>query len=321
MKRALVIGVTGQDGAYLSRLLLEKGYEVFGGYRRSANTNYENLQYLDILDRVQMVPLEILEISNIIRVLEHCRPDEVYNLAAQSFVGISFEQPLLTSDVTALGTLRVLEAIRTVNPKIRFYQASSSEMFGMATEVPQRETTRFYPRSPYAVSKVFAHHSAVNYRESYGIFACCGILFNHESPLRGPEFVTRKITRGVASIRAGKSRFLYLGNLDARRDWGYALEYVEMMWKMLQQKEPDDYVIATGEAHTVRDFAAEAFQLVGLDWKKHVRVDRSFKRPAEVARLLGNSTKARRKLGWRARTKFRDLVKIMVEADLARAQS
>ena len=318
MKRALIIGITGQDGAYLAQLLLEKGYEVYGGYRRSANTNYESLRYLNIFERVQMLPLELLEISNIIRVLEHCEPDEVYNLGAQSFVGISFEQPLLTSDVTALGTLRVLEAIRTVNPKVRFYQASSSEMFGMATEVPQRETTRFYPRSPYAVSKVFAHHSTVNYRESYGIFGCCGILFNHESPLRGPEFVTRKITRAVASIRAGKERFLYLGNLDARRDWGYAPEYVEMMWKMLQQKTPDDYVIATGEAHTVRDFAAAAFSTVGLDWRKHVRVDRSFKRPAEVARLLGDATKARRKLQWRAQTKFKDLVKIMVEADLAR---
>jgi GDPmannose 4,6-dehydratase len=242
----------------------------------------------------------------------------VYNLAAQSFVGISFEQPLFTSDVTALGALRILEAIRTVNPKIRFYQASSSEMFGMATEVPQRETTRFYPRSPYAVSKVFAHHSTVNYRESFGIFGCCGILFNHESPLRGPEFVTRKITRGVAAIRAGKASYLYLGNLDARRDWGYAPEYVEMMWKMLQQKEADDYVIATGEAHTVREFTAEAFGIVGLDWKKHVRIDRSFKRPAEVARLLGDPSKARRKLGWKAHTKFRELVKIMVEADLAR---
>ena len=318
MKRALIIGITGQDGAYLAQLLLEKGYQVYGGYRRSANTNYESLRYLNIFERVQMLPLELLEISNIIRVLEHCEPDEVYNLGAQSFVGISFEQPLLTSDVTALGTLRVLEAIRTVNPKIRFYQASSSEMFGMATEVPQRETTRFYPRSPYAVSKVFAHHSTVNYRESYGIFGCCGILFNHESPLRGPEFVTRKITRAVAAIRAGKMRLLYLGNLDARRDWGYAPEYVEMMWKMLQQKTPDDYVIATGEAHTVRDFAEAAFGIVGLDWRKHVRVDRSFKRPAEVARLLGDAGKARRKLQWRARTKFKDLVKIMVEADLAR---
>jgi GDPmannose 4,6-dehydratase len=318
MKRALIIGITGQDGAYLAQLLLKKGYEVYGGYRRSANTNYESLRYLDIFERVQMLPLELLEISNIIRVLEHCEPDEVYNLGAQSFVGISFEQPLLTSDVTALGTLRVLEAIRTVNPKIRFYQASSSEMFGMATEVPQRETTRFYPRSPYAVSKVFAHHSTVNYRESYGIFGCCGILFNHESPLRGPEFVTRKITRAVASIRAGKMRFLYLGNLDAQRDWGYAPEYVEMMWKMLQQKTADDYVIATGEAHTVRDFAEAAFRTVGLDWRKHVRVDRSFKRPAEVARLLGDAGKARRKLKWRATTKFHDLVKIMVEADLAR---
>jgi GDPmannose 4,6-dehydratase len=318
MKRALIMGITGQDGAYLARLLLEKGYEVYGGYRRSANTNYESLRYLDILEHVQMLPLEILEISNIIRVLEYCKPDEVYNLAAQSFVGISFEQPLLTSDVTALGALRVLEAIRTVNPKIRFYQASSSEMFGMATEVPQRETTRFYPRSPYAVSKVFAHHSTVNYRESYGMFACCGILFNHESPLRGPEFVTRKITRAVAGIRAGKTRFLHLGNLEAQRDWGYAPEYVQMMWIMLQQKQPDDYVIATGEAHTVRDFAAEAFKIVDLDWKKYVRVDRSFKRPAEVSHLLGDAGKARRKLGWRPRTKFHELVKIMVEADLAR---
>ena len=318
MKRALIMGITGQDGAYLARLLLDKGYKVYGGYRRSANTNYESLRYLNIFEQVEMLPLEILEISNIIRVLEYCEPDEVYNLAAQSFVGISFEQPLLTSDVTALGALRVLESIRTVNPKIRFYQASSSEMFGMATEVPQRETTRFYPRSPYAVSKVFAHHSTVNYRESYGIFGCCGILFNHESPLRGPEFVTRKITRGVASIRARKSGHLYLGNLEARRDWGYAPEYVEMMWKMLQQKEPDDYVIATGESHTVRDFARQAFEIAGLDWKKHVRIDRSFKRPAEVARLLGDPGKARRKLGWRAQTKFHDLVKIMVEADLAR---
>ena len=318
MKRALIIGITGQDGAYLAQLLVKKGYQVFGGYRRSANTYYDNLRYLNMHDQMEMVPLEILEISNIIRVLEHCRPDEVYNLAAQSFVGISFEQPLFTSDVTALGALRILEAIRTVNPKIRFYQASSSEMFGMATEVPQRETTRFYPRSPYAVSKVFAHHSTVNYRESFGIFGCCGILFNHESPLRGPEFVTRKITRGVAAIRAGKARYLYLGNLDARRDWGYAPEYVEMMWKMLQQKEADDYVIATGEAHTVREFTAEAFGIVGLDWKKHVRIDRSFKRPAEVARLLGDPSKARRKLGWKAHTKFRELVKIMVEADLAR---
>src|SRR5215471_18120933 len=265
MKRALIIGITGQDGAYLSRLLLEKGYAVFGGYRRSANANYENLRYLDVHERVQMLPLEILEVSNIIRVLEHCRPDEVYNLAAQSFVGISFEQPLLTSDVTALGTLRILEAIRTINPKIRFYQASSSEMFGMATEVPQRETTRFYPRSPYAVSKVFAHHSTVNYRESYGLFACSGILFNHESPLRGPEFVTRKCTIGLAEIRHGRREVLKLGNLNARRDWGFAGDYVAGIWAMLQNEQPDDYVLATGNTWTIRDFVTKAGAFLDFD--------------------------------------------------------
>ena len=333
MKKALITGITGQDGAYLSKLLVEKGYQVYGAYRRTSELNVSKLKFLGVDDSINYCPLELHEMTNILRTLEKVRPDEVYNLGAQSFVGMSFEMPVFTADVTALGPMRILEAIRTIDPKIKFYQASSSEMFGKASETPQNEKTPFYPRSPYAVSKLFSHWIAVNYRESYGMFACSGILFNHESPLRGLEFVTRKITHSVARIKCGLQSELRLGNLDARRDWGYASEYVEAMWLMLQQPEPEDYVIATGKTHSVREFVEEAFGCAGFDirWsgkgvdevgvdrktnKTLVRVDPLFFRPAEVDILMGDCGKAREKLGWSPRTGFRELVRIMVEYDL-----
>ena len=337
MKKALITGITGQDGAYLSKLLLDKGYEVYGAFRRTSGLNLNGLKYLRVDDKVKYLPLELLEFTNIYRAIEKIQPDEIYNLGAQSFVSLSFEEPIYTADVTALGSLRVLEAIRAVNPKIKFYQASSSEMFGKVQSIPQKEKTSFYPRSPYAVSKLFSHWITVNYRESYGIFACSGILFNHESPLRGLEFVTRKITYSVAQMKLGLKTELKLGNIDAKRDWGYALEYVEAMWLMLQQTDPDDYVVATDETHSVREFVEQAFQHVGFDilWegegvkekgidkktgKTLVEISPEFFRPTEVDILKGDYSKAKEKLGWQPRTKFGDLVEIMIEADIKRVE-
>ena len=318
MPTALITGITGQDGAYLARLLLQKGYKVIGGVRRNGHNTLERLDYLGIAEEVETVSLELLEHTNLLDAIERTQPDEVYNLAAQSFVGVSFEQPVFTAEVTGIGALRLLEAIQKINPKIKFYQASSSEMFGKVSSTPQNEETPFHPRSPYAVSKAFAHWCAVNYREAYGMFACCGIMFNHESPLRGLEFVTRKISYALARIKVGKQKNLHLGNMEARRDWGYAPEYVEAMWMMLQQDEPDDYVIATGEAHSVRDFVQEAFGVLGLDPQKYVVVDEALRRPADVEILAGDSSKAHRKLGWKPTTSFKELVGIMVEEDLKR---
>lgn len=332
-KRALVTGVTGQDGAYLARLLLQRGYEVFGGFRRTSEIHLHRLERLGIESDVHLVPLDLLEMTNVIRTLEHVRPDEVYNFAAQSFVGLSFQMPVYTAEVTAIGPLRILEAIRTVDPRIRFYQASSSEMFGGTIETPKNERTMFYPRSPYAAAKLFAHWTTVNYREAYGIHASSGILFNHESPLRGSEFVTRKISRAVARISAGLQQELLLGNLDARRDWGYAPEYTEAIWLMLQQDRADDYVIATGESHSVREFVERAFQCVGIEveWKGQgvdelciarnrgqilTRISPEFFRPSEVDHLAGDFSKAKLKLGWQPKTRFDQLVGIMVSADL-----
>jgi GDPmannose 4,6-dehydratase len=318
LKKALITGITGQDGAYLAQFLLEKGYRVYGAFRRSSTVNLERLDYLGIRKQVELVPLDLLDLGSIIRVLERVQPDEVYNLAAQSFVAVSFDQPVITGQITGLGAVNVLEAIRIVNPRIKFYQASSSEMFGKAQTVPQNEQTPFYPRSPYAAAKVYAHWMTVNYREAYGLFACCGILFNHESPLRGLEFVTRKITDGVARIKYGLTRELRLGNLEAKRDWGFAGDYVRAMWLMLQQPQPDDYVVATGEAHSVREFVEKAFAYVGLSWEEHVVVDPQFMRPADVDLLVGDASKARAVLGWRPEVNFDQLVAMMVEADLRR---
>lgn len=317
-KRALVTGITGQDGAYLARFLLEQDYEVHGMVRRSSSERFERIE--DLGDRLQLHQADLLDQLSLIRLVEQVAPQEIYNLAAQSFVPTSFDQPLLTSEFTALGVTRVLEAIRLVDPKIRFYQASSSEMFGKVQEEPQRESTPFWPRSPYGVAKAYGHWITVNYRESYNLFACSGILFNHESPLRGLEFVTRKISHGVARIHAGLQDSLKLGNLDAERDWGFAGDYVRGMWLMLQQPEPDDFVIATGEKHSVREFVELAFAHVGLDWKKYVEVDSRFLRPADVTTLRGDSEKARRLLGWEPKVSFAELVTMMVDADMARIQ-
>lgn len=336
-KRALITGIRGQDGAYLAKLLLEKGYEVYGADRRSGEFVSWRLKELGIENEVRIIHMDLLEFSNIIRTIEKVQPDEVYNLAAQSFVGVSFEQPILTAEVDAIGVLRLLEAIRTVKPDTKFYQASTSEMFGKVQEIPQTEKTPFYPRSPYAVAKLFGHWITVNYREAYNIFACSGILFNHESPLRGVEFVTRKITYSLARIKYGLQEKLILGNLNAKRDWGYAPEYVEAMWMMLQQPEPDDYVIATGETHSVREFVEKAAEIAGfqIEWegegvnekgidrntgKVIVEVSEEFFRPAEVDVLVGNPEKAMRKLGWCPRTTFDQLVEIMMEADLKRVR-
>jgi len=331
-KRALITGITGQDGAYLAKLLLDKGYKVFGAARRTSEMNVSKLQQTGAYDDIECVSMELQEMTNILRTVEKVRPDEVYNLAAQSFVGASFEMPVYTSDITALGPLRILEAIRQVNPKIKFYQASSSEMFGQVQAVPQNEKTPFYPRSPYAVAKLYGHWITVNYRESYDMFACSGILFNHESPLRGLEFVTRKITHAAVRIKKGLLKELNLGNLDAKRDWGYAAEYVEAMWKMLQAPAPGDYVVSTGETHSVREFVEAAFGALGmeLNWsgsgaeeegkdkatgKVIVRVDPKFFRPAEVDLLIGDSAKARKVLDWTPATTFTELVTLMVEHD------
>ena len=322
MKRALITGITGQDGSYLAELLLSKGYEVHGIVRRASSFNTARIDGLYQDPHVNGVRLflhygDLADSTNLIKLLYRLQPDEIYHLAAQSHVRVSFDIPEYTGDVTALGTTRILEAIRETGVKGRFYQASSSEMFGKVQEVPQRESTPFYPRSPYAAAKLYAHWLTVNYRESYGVFACSGILFNHESPRRGETFVTRKITRAVAAIKAGLQEDLYLGNLEARRDWGYAPEYVQAMWSMLQQDTPDDYVIATGETHSVREFLEEAFAYVGLDWQQHVKVDPRYFRPAEVDLLVGDASKAKRVLGWQPAVGFRTLVRLMVDADLA----
>lgn len=313
-RRALITGITGQDGSYLAEFLLSKGYEVYGIVRRSSTEPFERIAHIQ--DKLQLIQADLTDQVSVIEAVEEAEPDEVYNLAAQSFVPTSWKQPILTGDVTALGVTRVLEAIRVVNPSIRFYQASSSEMFGKACETPQRETTPFHPRSPYGVAKVYGHMITVNYRESYGIFACSGILFNHESPRRGLEFVTRKISYGVARIVHGLQNELLLGNLEAKRDWGYAGDYVEAMWLMLQQDEPDDYVVASEETHSVREFCEVAFSYVGLNWEKYVKSDPRFYRPAEVNLLLGDCSKAKAKLGWRRKHTFEQLVHMMVDADL-----
>jgi len=312
--RALITGITGQDGSYLAELLLDNGYEVVGMVRRSSTLNFERIAHIQ--DRLSLVSGDLLDEVSMIRLLSAHRPTEVYNLAAQSFVQTSWDQPVLTGETTAIGVTRVLDAIRTVDPAIRFYQASSSEMFGKVVEVPQRETTPFYPRSPYGVAKVYGHWITVNYRESYGLHASSGMLFNHESPRRGLEFVTRKITNGVARIKLGLDRTLSLGNLDAERDWGFAGDYVRAMWLMLRQDAPGDYVVATGEAHTVREFCALAFGAVGLNYEDHVVMDPRFMRPAEVDSLIGDASKARDLLGWTPEVCFADMVSAMVEADL-----
>ena len=316
MPKALVTGVTGQDGSYLAELLLSKGYEVAGMVRRTSHHSYERIEHL--LDRVQIVAADLLDQHSLTQVLQETRPDEVYNLAAQGYVPTSWTQPVLTGEFTALGVTRILEAVRLVHPSARFYQASSSEMFGRVVETPQNERTSFYPRSPYGVAKAYGHWITVNYRESYGIYAVSGILFNHESPRRGIEFVTRKVTDGVARIKLGLARELRLGNLDARRDWGFAGDYVDAMWRMLQQPEAEDYVIGTGTTHSVRELVQAAFSHVGLDWEKHVVVDPRFIRPAEVDLLQADPSKARAKLGWEPKVSFEELVAMMVDADLAR---
>lgn len=318
MKRALITGITGQDGSYLAELLLEKGYKVYGMVRRASTENFERIEH--IRECISIVQADLLDQLSLIELIEDVGPDEVYNFAAQSFVPTSWIQPALTGEFTALGVTKVLEAVKLVDRKIKFYQASSSEMFGKVTESPQNEKTPFHPRSPYGVAKVYGHFITVNYRESYDMFTVSGILFNHESPRRGLEFVTRKISDGVARIKLGMAKELRLGNLDARRDWGYAGDYVEAIWMMLQRKQPEDFVIASGKAHTVRDFARAAFDHAGLDWKKHVKVDPALIRPAEVNRLLGDSSKARRVLGWKPRVDFNGLVAMMVDADIARLQ-
>ncbi|HET9604425.1 MAG TPA: GDP-mannose 4,6-dehydratase [Gemmatimonadales bacterium] len=318
MPKALVTGVTGQDGSYLAELLLSKGYEVAGMVRRTSHHSYERIEHL--LDRVQIVAADLLDQHSLTQVLQETRPDEVYNLAAQSYVPTSWTQPVLTGEFTALGVTRILEAVRLVHPSARFYQASSSEMFGRVVETPQNERTPFYPRSPYGVAKAYGHWITVNYRESYGIYAVSGILFNHESPRRGIEFVTRKVTDGVARIKLGLASELRLGNLDARRDWGFAGDYVDAMWRMLQQPEAEDYVIGTGTTHSVRELVEAAFNHVGLDWEKHVVVDPRFIRPAEVDLLQADPSKARAKLGWEPKASFAELVAMMVDADLARLQ-
>lgn len=315
-KTAVITGVTGQDGSYLAELLLAKGYEVIGVVRRTSHDSYERIGHL--IDRLHVVAADLLDQHSLTTVIRDAKPDEVYNLAAQSFVPTSWNQPVLTGEFTALGVTRLLEAIRLAHPQARFYQASSSEMFGKAVETPQRETTPFYPRSPYGVAKVYGHWITVNYRESYGLYAVSGILFNHESPRRGLEFVTRKVTDAVARIKHGTASELRLGNLEAGRDWGFAGDYVEAMWRMLQQPEPQDYVVGTGASHTVRDLCAVAFRHAGLDWQKYVKVDPRFVRPAEVDILLADAGRARRELGWAPKVSFEELVKMMVDADLER---
>lgn len=318
MPTALITGISGQDGSYLAEFLLAKGYQVVGMVRRSSTSVYERIEHIQ--DSVNIIQGDLHDQSSLVSILEEYRPDEVYNLAAQSFVPTSWTQAILTGEVTALGVTRMLEAIRLVNPKIKFYQASSSEMFGKVVEVPQKETTPFYPRSPYGVAKVYGHWITVNYRESYGIFAVSGILFNHESPRRGLEFVTRKIAHGVAMIKHGLSKELRLGNLEARRDWGFAGDYIQAMWLMLQQDHPDNFVVGTGETHSVREFCQIAFDHVGLDYNEYVVEDPRFYRPAEVDLLVSDPTKAHRELGWEPSINFHQLVKMMVDADMKRVE-
>jgi GDPmannose 4,6-dehydratase len=315
-RRALITGITGQDGSYLAELLLGKGYEVFGMIRRLSTPNVWRIEHL--LDRITLKPADLLDQLSLLRLIDEVRPHELYNLAAMSFVPASWDQPMLTGEFNSQGVTRMLDAIRHVDPSIRFYQASSSEMFGKVREMPQTELTPFYPRSPYGVSKVFAHYITVNYRESYDLFAVSGMLFNHESPRRGLEFVTRKVSDGVARIKLGLRDTLPMGNLDARRDWGFAGDYVRAMWLMLQQDRPDDYVVATGISHSVRDLIEIAFARVGLDWEKHVRIDPAFLRPAEVDHLLGDAAKARTRLAWAPEVNFQQLVEMMVDEDLKR---
>jgi len=322
MKKALITGITGQDGSYLAELLLSKGYEVHGIIRRASSFNTSRIDHLYQDPHINGVKLflhfgDLADATNLVKLLYKIKPDEIYHLAAQSHVRVSFDIPEYTGDVTGLGTIRILDAIRDTGIATRFYQASSSEMFGKVVETPQRETTPFYPRSPYAAAKVYAYWVTVNYRESYNVFACNGILFNHESPRRGETFVTRKITKAIAEIKAGRQDKLYLGNLDAKRDWGYAKEYVEAMWLMLQQDEPEDYVIATGETHSVREFLEEGFAAVNLDWNDYVEIDQRYFRPAEVDLLVGDASKAKEKLGWEAKVRFKELTRLMVEADIA----
>jgi GDPmannose 4,6-dehydratase len=314
LKRALITGITGQDGSYLAEFLLEKGYEVYGMVRRSSTVNYERVSHIQ--DRLKLIQGDLLDQNSLIEALRMSEPDEVYNLGAQSFVPTSWNQPVLTGEFTALGVTRILEAIRTVNPKIRFYQASSSEMFGKVKETPQNEKTAFYPRSPYGVAKVYGHWITVNYRESYGMFCCSGILFNHESPRRGMEFVSRKVTHAAARIRLGLQKELLMGNLDAKRDWGFAGDYVEAMWLMLQQKEAEDYVIGTGVAHSVKDLIQIAFDRLGLEWKEYLKIDPKLFRPAEVDHLLGDPAKSKARLGWQPKTTFKELIEMMVDCDL-----
>jgi GDPmannose 4,6-dehydratase len=339
-KVALVTGVTGQDGAYLCELLLSKGYKVFGAFRRTSSVNFWRLEEVGVVEHshFELVEFDLTDLSNTIRLIEKCKPDEVYNLAAQSFVGVSFEQPITTAEITGIGAVNLLEAIRVVHPVAKFYQASTSEMFGKVQEIPQKESTPFYPRSPYGVAKLYAHWMVINYRESYGLFATSGILFNHESPLRGKEFVTRKITDSVAKIKLGKLDVLELGNMDAKRDWGYAKDYVEGMWRMLQAEKPDTYVLATNRTETVRDFVSMSFKSVGIEliWSGCdeneiatdassgnvlVKVNPKFYRPAEVELLIGDASKAREDLDWQASTSLEELCEMMVKADLARNEA
>ncbi|MFH1888556.1 MAG: GDP-mannose 4,6-dehydratase [Candidatus Omnitrophota bacterium] len=318
MKRALITGITGQDGAYLAKFLLEKGYEVFGTYRRLSTPNFWRLQYLDVFDRVSLIPADLIDAASIGEALEISRPQEIYHLAAQSFVGTSFEQPIGSGEITALGVTRILEEVRQFDPKIKFYQASTSELYGNGHKKPQDEDTCFNPSSPYAASKLYGYWITKIYREGYGIFASNGILFNHESPLRGLEFVTRKISNAVAKIKLGLEKELRIGNLNAKRDWGYAPEYVESMWLILQQDRPDDFVIATGETHSVKEFIVEAFSRAGLKWEKYVKTDKALLRPLDVDTLCGDYSKAKKVLRWQPRIKFKELARIMVDEDINR---
>ena len=318
-EKALITGITGQDGSYLAEFLLNKGYEVFGLVRRTSILNFERIKHIQ--DRIELISGDLLDQNSLINAIKESNPDEIYNLASQSFVPASWKQPVFTGEATALGVARMLEAIKAVNPKIKFYQASSSEMFGKVKEVPQTEKTQFYPRSPYGVAKLYGHWITVNYRESYNMFCCSGILFNHESPRRGLEFVTRKVTNAAAKIKLGLSNELKLGNLDAKRDWGFAGDYVKAMWLMLQRDEPDDYVISTGLTHSVKDLLQVAFDYVNLNWKDYVIVDPKFIRPTEVELLRGDSTKALKKLGWTPETSFEELIKMMINADLERIEN
>ncbi len=320
MKRALITGVTGQDGAYLSQFLLKRGYKVFGTYRRLSTPNFWRLQYLNVFDNIELIPCDLIDSSSLIEAVQISKPDEIYNLAAQSFVGASFEQPIGAGEVTGLGVTRLLEAMRKNCPKAKFYQASTSELYGDNAHPQQNEETPFAPSSPYSAAKLYAHHIVKIYRQGYNLFACNGILFNHESPLRGLEFVTRKITNAVAKIKLGLEDSLELGNTNAERDWGYAPEYVEAMWQILQLKEPDDYVIATNETHSVKEFVEKSFSMLDLNWKDYVHIDKRYMRPVDVRYLRGDFTKGKEKFGWQPKTKFDDLVRIMVEKDLERWQ-